>query len=92
MYFIIKVWKAPGFDEIPNELLKNDVAIAMIHSLFNRCFLTGKLSDDWSKGIISPVPNTSTTEILCHTVVSHLYQQCTKFIVVFLTIASQNGF
>lgn len=57
-----KSGKSSGIDEIPNELLKNDAAIAMLHSLYNRCFITGKIPDDWSKGIICPIPKSSTSD------------------------------
>ena len=51
-----KSGKAPGFDEIPNELLKNYVALVMLHRLFNRCYIIGKVPYVWSIGIIFRVP------------------------------------
>ena len=57
-----KSGKAPGYDQIPSELLKNDGALVMLHSLYNRCFITGIVPSAWSKGIISPIPKSSTAD------------------------------
>ncbi|KAH3734827.1 hypothetical protein DPMN_041276 [Dreissena polymorpha] len=48
-----KSGKAPGHDDIPNELLKNDLALAMLHSRFNRCYVSRTVPSEWSKGIIT---------------------------------------
>ena len=57
-----KLGKAPGYDEIPNELLKNDSALLMLHSLYNRCFAYGQVPSAWSKCIITPIPKSSTID------------------------------
>ena len=63
MYFNCKIWyKAPGYDQIPRELLKNDGALVMLHSLYHRCFITGIVPSVWSKGIISPILKSSTAD------------------------------
>ena len=47
--------KAPGIDGLVNDVLKNDVAIRAIHTLFNRCLTEGKVPIAWKLGIISPI-------------------------------------
>ena len=37
---------APGHDDIPNELLKNELLLAMLHSLFNRCYVSGTVPSE----------------------------------------------
>ena len=54
--------KAPGFDEIPVDLLKNETALVMLIDIFNYCFTYGMVPSDWSKGIITPVPKGSTSD------------------------------
>ncbi|KAH3827075.1 hypothetical protein DPMN_129004 [Dreissena polymorpha] len=41
-----KFAKAPGHDDIPNVLLKNDLALAMLHSLFRRCYVSGTVPSE----------------------------------------------
>ncbi|XP_053402567.1 uncharacterized protein LOC128557926 [Mercenaria mercenaria] len=57
-----KSGKAPGYDNIPCELLKNDSALALLQSLFNRCFISGTVPTAWSKSIITPIPKCSTSD------------------------------
>ncbi|WAR29567.1 RTXE-like protein [Mya arenaria] len=49
--------KAPGFDSIPYEVFKNDIAISFLHIFFNVCYQTGKTPSDWGKGVLNPIPN-----------------------------------
>ena len=48
--------KAVGIDGVPNELLKNDVVIKLLHTLFVTCFNLKMVPDDWRKAIIHPIP------------------------------------
>ena len=57
-----KCGKAPGFDDIPVDLLKNVNALVMMIDLFNHCYTNGMVPSDWSKGIITPVPKSSTAD------------------------------
>ena len=51
--------KAPGFDEIPVDVLKNPTACSYLLSLFNVCFSVGKIPQEWSKCILNPIPKSS---------------------------------
>ena len=44
------------------EIFKNDTAISFLHILFNVCFSCGKTPKAWGKGVISPIPKSSTTD------------------------------
>ena len=54
--------KAPGHDDIPTEVLKNDMSTYFLLSLFNVCLQTEKVPKQWSKCILNPIPNTSTSD------------------------------
>ena len=54
--------KASGLDGIPVDVLKNDSAISFLHILFNVCFEKGVIPSDWGKGIINPIPKSSTAD------------------------------
>ena len=54
--------KATGIDNIPTEVLKNDIAVSFLHVLFNICFDNGIVPSDWGKCIINPIPKSSTTD------------------------------
>lgn len=53
---------ACGIDGIPTEVFKNDTAVSFLHILFNTCFTTGNIPSDWGRGIINPIPKSSTTD------------------------------
>ena len=55
-----KAHKTSAFDNIPSEVFKNDAAVSVSHILFNQCFKAGKITTDWGKGIINPIPKSST--------------------------------
>ena len=55
-----KKGKSAGIDEIPTDVLKNEVAIDILHKLFSICFNTGIIPEDWSYSIITPIPKSST--------------------------------
>ena len=54
--------KSCGLDGIPVDVLKNDSAISFLHILFNICFDKGVIPNDWGKGIINPIPKSSTVD------------------------------
>ncbi|MCG8033469.1 MAG: reverse transcriptase family protein, partial [Candidatus Thiodiazotropha taylori] len=54
--------KAPGFDEIPADVLKNDTACSFLLKLFNICFLVGKVPNEWSKCVLNPIPKSSSLD------------------------------
>ena len=55
--------KACRTDEIPSDVLKNDMAIAFIHVLMNVCFTSGSVPAELSKGIIHPSPKSKTADM-----------------------------
>ena len=54
--------KAVGYDSIPTEVIRNDEAIFFLHKLFNVCFYSGCIPDVWNRGIINPIPKSSTAD------------------------------
>ena len=57
-----KLNKASGIDDIPAEVLKNDTAISSLHILYNAVFTEGTIPTEWGKGVINPIPKSSTTD------------------------------
>ncbi len=51
-----------GFDELPVEVLRSDIAIHCLHKLFNKCFDTCMAPDLWAKDIINPIPKDSSKD------------------------------
>jgi hypothetical protein len=54
--------KATGYDGIPIEALKNINCLLFMHKMFNVCFKAGKVPSGWAKGIINPIPKSSTED------------------------------
>jgi hypothetical protein len=54
--------KAVGFDNLPNEILKNENTITLLTCLFNKIFTLNRIPSVWSTGIIKPVPKSSLTD------------------------------
>jgi hypothetical protein len=54
--------KAVGIEGIPNEVLKNNVSVEMLHSFFNKVFCSGLVPNLWRLGIIKPLPKSSLTD------------------------------
>ena len=54
--------KAPGFDNIPVEVLKNPVMVSALHDMFSYCFTEGVILSSWSKTVICPIPKSSTKD------------------------------
>ena len=55
--------KSMGDDGIPVEVLRNDWSIAYLVKLFNVCFHTGTVPDQWSRGIIIPIPKNAKNDL-----------------------------
>ena len=54
--------KAPGHDDIPTEVLKNETARFFLLRLFKVCFQTSKAPTQWSKCTLNPIPKSSTSD------------------------------
>ncbi len=52
----LKNRKAPGIDEIPNEVLRSEPVKNCLHKFFQYYFDTGLLPSCWSNAIIKPIP------------------------------------
>ena len=59
---LAKNGKATGWDELPVEVLRNEVSAEFLHSLFNKCFETGVVPEAWSRSIINPIPKSYTAD------------------------------
>ena len=59
---LVKTGKSPGVDELPVELLKNKTALSALVRVFSVCYTNGKVPSLWSKGVISPIPKSSTSD------------------------------
>ena len=58
----LKLNKSIGIDGIPAEVLKSSSLLHILCSLFNRCFILGKVPQIWNSGIIIvPVPKSTTS-------------------------------
>ena len=58
----LKCNKARGFDSIPAEVIKNQRLQGALTVLFNRCFVSGVVPSAWKKGVIHPIPKSSTAD------------------------------
>lgn len=64
-----KAQKATGIDRIPNEAVKNELCINLLHKLFVLCFEHGILPSAWGKSVVIPIGKGKTscsTEPLSH--------------------------
>ena len=52
----------PGVDQIPSEVLQNDVSICFLHVLFNVCFDKGLVPALWGQCVIKPIPKSSSND------------------------------
>ncbi|CAC5409626.1 unnamed protein product [Mytilus coruscus] len=52
--------KATGIDDIPTEVLKNEVSVDLLYEIISGCFHMGKVPSQWTMGVINPIlkPNT----------------------------------
>ena len=46
-----------GTDNIPDDVLKNDLVIGALHAFFQLCFDSGKVPEIWTQLVINPIPN-----------------------------------
>jgi hypothetical protein len=47
--------KAAGIDDIPAEVLKNDVAVNLLFQIISGCFNLEIVPVQWNSGIINPI-------------------------------------
>lgn len=60
--FRAKLRKAPGFDNIPADVLRNDTCIDILLRIFTYCFINGVTPRDWSAGVIQPIPKSDSKD------------------------------
>ena len=60
-----KSGKAPGFDGIHVECLRNSVSVDYLIALFNKCFETGVVPTQWKYGIITPIQKAGMSDKRC---------------------------
>ena len=53
--FSAKLNKATGIDEIPSEVLRNDVSITMLYHIIRFCFQEGEVPVQWRQTIVTPI-------------------------------------
>jgi hypothetical protein len=51
--------KAVGIDSLPNEILKNEVSVKLLQSLFAKVFTSNTVPSIWRQAIIKPIPKNS---------------------------------
>ena len=52
---LAKLRKAAGIDDIPAEVLKNDVAVNLLFQITSGCFNLGKVPVQWNSGTINSI-------------------------------------
>ena len=57
-----KSGKTMGIDNIPTEVLKNRNAVILLHKIIDGCFESGEVPVDWQRGIIHPIPKSSSKD------------------------------
>ena len=83
-----KIRKAKGIDEIPSGVLKNPLCINMLHKLMSLAFEQGMVPQDWNRGIIHPIPKSSSndpTDPLCYRGISLISIPCKIYCMVLTT-------
>ncbi len=55
--------KAPGYDGIVSEFLKNRVCIDVLTELFNKCHSLSLLPSNWLREVISPIPKNLSSDL-----------------------------
>ena len=53
--------KAPGIDQIPNEVIKNPCITKLLHTLYIYCFNNAVVPKMWLRSLIKPIPKNSNT-------------------------------
>ena len=59
---LAKNGKSAGSDHIPNEVLKCEMLIPVLHTLFNLCYDYGITPNNWSEAIIAPILKVKSTD------------------------------
>ena len=54
--------KACGIDNLPVDVLCNDMSVSFLHIFVNVCFDKGIVPSPWSKCITNPIPKSSTAD------------------------------
>ena len=57
-----KLKKAPGIDELPSEVLKNEACIKVLYEIISKAFELGVVPAQWQKAIVNPIPKPGTTD------------------------------
>ena len=57
-----KQGKATGTDKLPVEVLCNPTCTRFLHIFFQKCFKNALVPNDWTKGIINPIPTANVTD------------------------------
>ena len=52
--------KAVGVDDLPGEVLRNDITCGFILEYLNLCFQSGIIPDSWKKCIVQPILKSNT--------------------------------
>ncbi len=60
---LAKCGKAPGWDALLAEVLKNNTAIILLHHMFNVYFNHGIVAESWVCSIVKPTPKIETTDL-----------------------------
>ena len=58
----LKCNKAVGFDNIPAEVIKSQRLQNILCALFHLRFINGVIPSAWKKGVIHPIPKSSTAD------------------------------
>ena len=54
--------KALGLDDIPIEAITSEQSMELLAQMFNRCLSNSIVPDVWRRGIINPIPKSSTAD------------------------------
>ncbi|CAC5382576.1 unnamed protein product [Mytilus coruscus] len=57
--------KAAGIDDIPAEVLKNEVAIELLYQIISGCFELGRVPSQWTSGVINPILKQGSSDNRC---------------------------
>ena len=52
----LKQGKAVSVDKLPNEVLKNETPVKLLHALYTNCFSSGIIPDEWLNSLIYITP------------------------------------
>jgi len=71
----LKIGKAAGVDNLPPEVIKVDLDITanMLHTLFERIWKEGLMTNDWKCGLLKKYQKRETLQTVITGGVSHFY-------------------